>query len=291
MSKRHTNTHKIVCWQITRKCNRQCIACLSHSTPNVAHPNRNPEKVVHRLSELGVEKISYSGGEPTIYPLFREALEIGNTLNMHQLLTTNGDTLEGLQEFPKWLDYLQYIKLSFRGTQKTHDQVMGTGHYDKLMSLANRLHETGHIVGANYLLSKQSLSDVENFLYHAITHNIQHILLLLYIPIGKSSVDSSLSLPENTSIGTLVSKKIIRLIHECNMDLKVHDYRHDDFVLVLNEIEHFMFAKSYGQSNFDIGSIWDATLALPDHLERIPIRDALQKVWAHRLTTSGIYTL
>src|SRR3990172_3267967 len=131
MRRRHTSTNRIVCWRFTRRCNRTCPFCLSNSGPHILNPHRDPVHSIRRLKELGVEKVSYSGGEPLLDSRLTRTLREGHELGLLQILVTNGDILS--EKCCNWLSLLEYLKLSFYGGQSLHDKIMGSGHYEQLM--------------------------------------------------------------------------------------------------------------------------------------------------------------
>ncbi len=141
MASRHTSTHRIVCWQFTRRCSRQCEFCVSHSSPHQRDPRRDAGAFVRRLWALGTQKISFSGGEALLDPAFEAAVDEGRRLNLDMILTTNGDPLR--RGIPDSLRSLQYVKLSFYGVARTHDMAMNLGNYRYLMRLCSRLRSLG----------------------------------------------------------------------------------------------------------------------------------------------------
>jgi MoaA/NifB/PqqE/SkfB family radical SAM enzyme len=98
-----------VCWNITNICNRNCQYCFRELNENAQSLETNLG-ILNNLKEIGIKKITFSGGEPFIYPyiinLMAKAKEYGMTVNV----VTNGSLLkEDNVEY-----YLQYVdKVSF----------------------------------------------------------------------------------------------------------------------------------------------------------------------------------
>ncbi len=107
-------------WTITDRCNYNCRHCF-HAVDNTTHRDEfSLAEALHLLDEIrscGIRSISLTGGEPTLYPWFREVVEgmreRGLCLNT---LITNGSLLTPeLLSFLKALHPNVLIRLSFDG--------------------------------------------------------------------------------------------------------------------------------------------------------------------------------
>ena len=120
--------NKLVCtidWTITERCNYNCLHCF-HAADNERHREEFTREEAFRFLEeaqaCGVPAIRLTGGEPTLYPYFREIVtEIRNCGMALKTLITNGAQLdEELVGFLKSLHPRAQIMLSFDGIG-THD--------------------------------------------------------------------------------------------------------------------------------------------------------------------------
>lgn len=107
-------------WTITDRCNYNCLHCF-HAADNTVHRDEfsleEAMKFLDDIRECGIRNISLTGGEPTLYPYFREVIkgirERGMWLNY---LITNGALLT-----PELLSFLKEyhpkarIRISFDG--------------------------------------------------------------------------------------------------------------------------------------------------------------------------------
>lgn len=287
LTKRHISTHRIVCWQLTRRCNRRCVFCTTRSSPSEPHPNRDPFPVLERLNDLGVEKLSYSGGEVLMYPQFERLVRKANNVGFRQILTSNGDIL--MRRIPQFLEMMEYVKVSFYGSEQQHDAVMGPGHYRRLLEVCAEM--TSHCinVGANYMLSSKSLSSAQCFLQDAASAGVRQVLFLTYMPTGTEVVDGSYSLSSRNGGFDPVSfcDEIVAVSRSFRGGVKVHDYSHQDFFLVVNERDDFILPRYNGLPDFVMGSVFTDALHLPNG-SSIPTRRALEAIWRTRLTTPAI---
>ena len=112
-------------WTITERCNYNCLHCF-HAADNNRHREEFTREEAFRFLEeaeaCGVPAIHLTGGEPTLFPCFREIVEeIRNRGMQLKTLITNGSQLdEELVGFIKDLHPKVQIMLSFDGIG-THD--------------------------------------------------------------------------------------------------------------------------------------------------------------------------
>ncbi len=107
-------------WTITDKCNYNCRHCF-HAVDNTTHRDEfsleEAMRLLDEIKECGIRSVSLTGGEPTLYPWFRELVkglrDRGLGLNT---LITNGSLLT-----PELLSYIKelhpdaLLRLSFDG--------------------------------------------------------------------------------------------------------------------------------------------------------------------------------
>lgn len=279
------STHRIVCWQFTRRCNRRCDFCVSASGPHWSHSVRDTRRSVTRLADLGTLKISYSGGEPLLHPELRLAVQTGRARGVEQILTSNGDLLARL-DLP-WLDAFEYIKLSFYGNETIHDRTMGAGHYRALLDLCHRLVARNLVVGVNYMLSGRSVNAIESFLDDAQKANVRQVLLMTYMPIGSSCVDACYGLCSSQAVIESIIHRLRGQGTRFPGGLKVHDYSKYDFFVILDNSDRFTLTRNHGELPWVMGGLFDDQLRLPDSSE-LPAARALERIWEIRRSSEAI---
>lgn len=57
-----------VCWQITKKCNLNCLYCLSASNSDAEYGMSTEQaiKLINHLGKIGINRLDFTGGEPLI---------------------------------------------------------------------------------------------------------------------------------------------------------------------------------------------------------------------------------
>ena len=93
-----SNKHRFVQFDITKRCNLRCAHCRSTSfyegsEQHEAIKDLTTEEVfqaLRKLSEAGVERIHYLGGEPFIREDMMDIVDYGASLGIVSSINTNG---------------------------------------------------------------------------------------------------------------------------------------------------------------------------------------------------------
>ena len=107
-------------WTITDRCNYNCLHCF-HAADNTTQRNEfSREEAFHLLEEAeacGVSSVELTGGEPTLYPYFRDVVQEIHDRGMRLgCVVTNGSLMdEELAAFIKKLHPNALIAISFDG--------------------------------------------------------------------------------------------------------------------------------------------------------------------------------
>lgn len=280
---KHHSTHKLVCWQVTRHCNRKCSFCISYSSPSIKHPERDIEKSLEKLYHLGVRKLSYSGGEPILYPKFDEMICKANSFGFKQILTSNGDYKSFFNN--DRVSFFEYIKISFYGDQIVHDSIMGKGHFNGILETIKTIKNNGGKVGVNYVVSENTQACLDNFLKTISLYEIDNVLIMTLMSNGRGTLKYFSS----------TSKISLQLIKDtCRKykffftgGIKIHDYREREFYMVVNENEQVTIPISRKLKPHVVGSIYDEYGSLPNG-QVLKMDDVFETVWQKRLSTNSI---
>jgi mycofactocin biosynthetic radical S-adenosylmethionine protein MftC len=123
-------------WEITHKCNLNCIHCLSAS--QLEYPDElsfeECKSVVDVLSDLKVFEINFGGGEPLLKEYFLSLIDYIHTRGIVTCISTNGTLLNR-----ETVDYLAgnplvHIQVSLDGAnQEVNDKIRGKGTYQRII--------------------------------------------------------------------------------------------------------------------------------------------------------------
>ncbi len=158
----HSLEHIIM--EITNVCNLNCMHCYNDSGCRTENELTLEEvyKVIDEIKNLGVLRITLSGGEPLMHPHFFEIAEYIKEHNLELGLFTNGTLIT--KDVAKTLKNLSFLKVTVSIDSLTpdiHDQFRGKkGAWKKTMEGINHLKAEGITIKPAIALSKLNLSEI-----------------------------------------------------------------------------------------------------------------------------------
>lgn len=124
-----------VCWNLTSRCNQTCRFCFRDTTQMELPLSENME-ILKKLISYGIKKISFTGGEATLYSGLWELAEYAHSCGVYTNLITNGSTIaETLYELlPR---YINCLTLSLDTLNVDTQEKMGRGiqHSDQILKV------------------------------------------------------------------------------------------------------------------------------------------------------------
>jgi len=131
-----------ITWEITHKCNLNCIHCLSSSsTESPGELNLTECKnIVDQLAASGVFEINFGGGEPLLQDYFLSLLRYIHEKGIVTCISTNGTVLtdEAIDCFTD--NPLVNVQVSLDGaTAEANDRIRGKGTFDRIIQGIERL--------------------------------------------------------------------------------------------------------------------------------------------------------
>jgi MoaA/NifB/PqqE/SkfB family radical SAM enzyme len=122
--------------ELTNRCNLNCQHCFSGRHGGKDDLSlRILRHVLASAQTCGFDEISFTGGEPTVYPHFVEALRLAYEGGYRFGFVSNGQNFPRM--YPRLLPYrekLSVITFSLDGaSEETHDRLRGRGTFRKLM--------------------------------------------------------------------------------------------------------------------------------------------------------------
>ena len=136
---------KSVNWHITRRCNYKCKFCFSQNLDEEVTSLERAEEILQYLRRMGMEKINFVGGEPTLHPLFLDIVKLAKGMGFVVSIVSNGYYLnrEVIFELSPFVDW---IGLSIDSADEAVEVALGRGnggHVKKVLELAEIVHQAG----------------------------------------------------------------------------------------------------------------------------------------------------
>lgn len=126
-------TDLVLC--VTSRCNFTCRHCLRNLNEPHDLPLEIAKKAVEGMKLYNYRHVCITGGEPLVYPHFKELVEFIIEKGFHFSIVTNGFLLDKYEDFLiKHKDKIAFIGFSVESIdKKQHDTMRHAGSFDKLM--------------------------------------------------------------------------------------------------------------------------------------------------------------
>lgn len=169
----------IVVWNITRRCNLNCIHCYSDSEAKTYPGELTLEQcktVVDDLAAYGVPAVLLSGGEPLIHPHFFEIATYARQKGLRLTISTNGTMIDAdIARRLKELTF-SYVGISLDGIGETHDYFRGKqGAFQKTVEAFRHCKAAGQKAGLRLTLSPSTVKDIERILDFIEAEQIERV--------------------------------------------------------------------------------------------------------------------
>ena len=157
---------KYVCWNITTKCNKKCVYCFRELFESDRTLEDNM-KILHKLKEAGVNRITFSGGEPLSYDGIFELAAESNRLGIETFIVTNGDYVNE-NNIELICDLFKRITFSCDSPSSYVNRESGRGadNYEHILYLCHLINKVrpGHIVQINSVVTRANYGEQEYML-------------------------------------------------------------------------------------------------------------------------------
>lgn len=174
-------------WDITHKCNLQCLHCSVYKTTFVMpdmHELTTDEvyRVIDHLSDEGVFWVNYFGGEPFVRKDFLKIAAYTTKKDMKFRVSTNGvlitkDAVRALKEAQ-----CHEVLISFDGLEDDHDHLRGMkGTFKKALNALRLCSAAGLDTAVSTVVTKYSAPHVEELITFAIDNGATRFGLLRFM--------------------------------------------------------------------------------------------------------------
>jgi radical SAM protein with 4Fe4S-binding SPASM domain len=145
-------------WLITLRCNLSCAHCYLGDAKNLDYPVEWIRPLLEQFTEIQGLRILVSGGEPTLYPHFRQLNEALPDYPVRSVLLTNGFALT-----PKAVADLNFheVQISLDGMERGHDLIRGKGSFRKAVAAMEAVRADGLDLSVATMIHQGNLSEWE----------------------------------------------------------------------------------------------------------------------------------
>ena len=197
-----------VVWEITLKCNLNCLHCGSSAGKARENELTTKEalKLCNDLAEIGFKGIGLMGGELFLRKdweiISREIKDLGMAVST----VTNG-FFNPHKIIPKLVKLqVDCVTVGFDGTEKIHDQIRGVnGSFQKALDFMRASRVAGLVTNAITTVHKMNLHDIKNMIRLILDEEGLDWQIQEAVPIGRFSDEFGLSEEEIYSLGVFIA--------------------------------------------------------------------------------------
>ncbi|HEX7534072.1 MAG TPA: radical SAM protein [Syntrophales bacterium] len=210
----------VVVWNMTRRCNLNCIHCYS-SSQNIRYSNElttdEGKKLISDLASFGSPVLLFSGGEPMIRADLPELAEFAVDQGMRVVLSTNGTLLTRELAYTFKKIGVSYIGVSVDGMEKTHDGFRGVkGAFDMTLRGIRICRNEGIKVGMRVTMNRKNVADIPALFDLVEKEDIPRACFyhLVYSGRGSGLVNEDLSQDGKRRVLDLIMDRTIGLFNQ-----------------------------------------------------------------------------
>ena len=219
-----------LCYKVTKKCNLRCHYCIASSCPEADYGlnTTDAKRIIKKVSDNGVRRIDFTGGEPFIRNDMMELLEYSASLGLETVVTTNGFYVtEDIANRLKNINCL--VQVSIDGNKDRTNKIRGKGAYEAAFQAASLLTNINVPVRINCVLQKRFKSEIESIMLETISFakevnasNVYFILVCAQGRASKSRKKVCFTKIEEPAVRSLIQKY---RESETNLKVKMLDFR------------------------------------------------------------------
>lgn len=163
---------------LSRRCNLACAHCYTASGPR-EREELDPDRLIRFLGEAaaqGYRTVSFSGGEPFLYPQFVTVLEAARDLGLRRLAITNGTVMQPGRAGV--LHLLDLVAVSVDGPPDVHNALRRSPTaFARMEQGLERVRASGIPFGLSHTVTRESLPHLPWMVDYAIAQGAQLVQL------------------------------------------------------------------------------------------------------------------
>jgi len=185
------NSLRLVAWEITRKCNLNCVHCRAGAERGPYPGELSTAKCLELLEEIrevGTPIVILTGGEPLLREDVFELAQKGTDLGLRMVLATNGTLLRpGLVERMKDSG-IKRVSISIDGADaRQHDDFRKVpGAYQRALEGIGCLKTGGMEFQINTTVTRHNVGDLEKILDLSVSLGAAAHHIFLLVPTGRA---------------------------------------------------------------------------------------------------------
>lgn len=178
--------------QLTHRCNLHCLHCYLGESSPIDLDFSLAVNIMGEFQAMQGLRIILSGGEPLLYPRFRELNELLPAYAFRKVILTNATLLT--PELTRSLK-VDEVQISLDGLERGHEALRGCGTYSKTMQGLQAVRAAGLDLSVATMLHPYNLNEIPALAKELNTCGIKEWGIDLPVIRGRSEDNKSLYLP------------------------------------------------------------------------------------------------
>lgn len=189
MIKKGIITH--IDFYLSYQCQDNCLFCSASSLMQKFHDYPLGLKEVSdyliKKKKDGITSVNFTGGEPTLYPDFKEILKLSKKLNFKVQVNTNGERFADAKFTEETAPFIDEISFSIHGADgKLHDFLMGkTGSFKKVQMGLKNLIPYPIKFFSNLVVTQFNFNSLEEIAEFCFDNGVAELLVSNVVPEGR----------------------------------------------------------------------------------------------------------
>lgn len=196
----------IATWEITRRCNLNCIHCYNNSSPYGYYGLRTKDcyKIIDNLEDSGITTLIITGGEPILRKDIEDISFYARNKFKELILQTNGKDIKTVSD--KFLNIFDEIEISIYG-DATIDKIVKRTNYTGLPESFEKIKKAEAKFSISTVLMSLNKNQMEFLAELGMNADAIGMRIQDFIPVGRGTLDLYVSPKESERIKNLVKKK------------------------------------------------------------------------------------
>lgn len=181
--------------EVTYKCPLACIHCSSdaHSDNHLHITFEKCQEIIKQAHEMGIEKISFSGGEPLVWEGINQAIKFASGFGMRTTIYTCGN----IPDYEKTFSSLRSSGLhkaifSLYSSNRTNHELITRirGSFDNTINSIKECLKNGIDTEIHFVAVSQTFNELEDIVTMCKTIGVQKLSVLRFVPQGRGKLFS-----------------------------------------------------------------------------------------------------
>lgn len=206
--------------ELSHQCNLRCIHCSSGATADQYKclSFEQVESIIRQASQLSVKSISFSGGEPLMWPELENIVNLCLASGIFVRIYTNGATSNASLFLKRILHKNLSVIVSLHGFKATHDHITAvSGSYDATLQTIRDLACFGYFPEIHFVPMRINYHEIFDFAVFMNSIGVKRISVLRFVPHGRGQTNDKLAL---TNEQHLYFRRSIILLKEININIR-----------------------------------------------------------------------